>query len=57
MGKIIFIDDRPIMAANLAKEWARYYDNMWGGKTCPNFYIITLYDKEKMPRHKSVLLS
>ena len=49
MGKIIFIDDRPIMAANLAKEWARYYDNMWGGKTCPTFYIITLYDKEKMP--------
>ena len=49
MGKIILIDDRPIMAVNLAKEWAEYYNNTWDGKPCPIFYIITLYDKKKIP--------
>lgn len=49
MGKIILIDDRPIMAFNLAKEWAEYYNNVWREKVCPIFYIITLYDKKKIP--------
>lgn len=49
MGNILLIDDRPIMAVNLAKEWALYYEKMWPNKIRPIFHVATIYDKDAVP--------
>lgn len=44
MGNIMLVDDRPSLAANLAEEWKKYYEN--DGAIVPKFHIMTIYENK-----------